>query len=81
MTTKKELLDIIRKTCLRCCCGSYNDVRDCSTLDNVGQGKCPLYSFRFGKDPYAAKAGKNPFLKNKSSCASMSKSKIEGMQG
>ena len=36
----------IRLKCLDCCCGNPNEVRLC-TIPN-----CPLYPFRFGKDPY-----------------------------
>lgn len=35
----------IRAKCLDCCCGSSNEVRLC-TIEN-----CPLYSYRFGKNP------------------------------
>ena len=37
----------MRKTCLRCSGGSYDDVRDCPFTD------CPLYEYRFGKRVYA----------------------------
>ena len=36
----------IREKCLDCCCGSANEVKLCHIE------KCPLYSFRFGKNPY-----------------------------
>lgn len=35
----------IRAKCLDCCCGSSNEVRLCSIE------KCPLYPYRFGKNP------------------------------
>lgn len=39
-------LSAIRAYCLECVCGSYAEVKQCSiTL-------CPLYPFRFGKNPY-----------------------------
>lgn len=39
----------IREKCLDCCCGSANEVKLC------GIEKCPLYPFRFGKNPYRKK--------------------------
>ena len=36
----------IRAKCLDCCCGSRSEVELC-TCDS-----CPLYPFRFGKNPY-----------------------------
>lgn len=39
----------IRAKCLGCCCGSSNEVKMCACTD------CPLYPFRFGKNPYRAK--------------------------
>lgn len=69
MTTKGELLEAIRKTCLRCCCGSYSAIQNCSTNQSKALWKeyeiCPLYPFRLGIDPTPAKGGINPFLRNK----------------
>ena len=39
----------IRAYCLECVCGSAYEVRMCPIED------CPLYSFRFGKNPFTAK--------------------------
>ena len=36
----------IRKRCLDCCCYQEKEVRLCPAKD------CPLYDFRFGKNPY-----------------------------
>lgn len=36
----------IREFCLECCGGSSNDVKTCTAP------RCPLYAFRFGKNPY-----------------------------
>ena len=36
----------IRAKCIDCCCGSTAEVKDCPAV------KCPLYPFRFGKNPY-----------------------------
>lgn len=41
----------IRAKCLDCCCGSSNEVRLC-TIE-----KCPLYPYRFGKNPNRAGIG------------------------
>jgi len=62
MTTKTQLLSIIRKTCLRCMCGSSVEVERCSTQEriNVGLEKCPLYPYRLGSDPTAARKGVKP---------------------
>ena len=39
----------IRAKCLDCCCGQANEVKLCPCSD------CPLYPFRFGKNPYRQK--------------------------
>lgn len=39
----------IRAKCLDCCCGQANEVKECPITD------CPLYAFRFGKNPYTTK--------------------------
>ena len=36
----------IRAKCIDCCCGSTAEVKDCPAVN------CPLYPFRFGKNPY-----------------------------
>ena len=41
----------IRAKCLDCCCGSSNEVRLCTAE------KCPLYVYRFGKNPNRAGIG------------------------
>ena len=40
---------VIRLKCLDCCCGSVEEVKLCPCQD------CPLYPFRFGKNPYRSK--------------------------
>lgn len=47
--TKTELLRTIRLHCLDCCCGSYEEVKEC------GCPTCNLFPLRFGKDPTAPK--------------------------
>ena len=44
-------LKAIRAKCLDCCCDSSNEVRSCTVE------KCPLYPFRFGKNPNRAGIG------------------------
>lgn len=39
----------IRKFCLECCGDSSAEVKTCSAP------RCPLYAFRFGKNPYRKK--------------------------
>ena len=52
MTTKTELLQIIRKHCLNCCSGSYQDVEKCSSGPNVKPfSTCALWAYRLGTDP------------------------------
>ena len=38
-------LKAIRAKCLDCCCGIREEVKLCPVTD------CPLYAYRFGKDP------------------------------
>lgn len=42
----KSPLKAIRAHCIQCG-GSYNEIKDCG-----GEGICPLFDFRFGKNPY-----------------------------
>lgn len=39
-------LHAIRRKCVDCCCGNKNEPALCTVV------KCPLYVFRFGKNPY-----------------------------
>ena len=36
----------IRAYCMECSCGQTSEVKECPVV------KCPLYPFRFGKNPY-----------------------------
>ena len=45
----KNPIKAIRANCLDCCNGSSNEVSMCPV------DYCPLYPFRFGKNPYRAK--------------------------
>lgn len=75
MTTKKEILEAIRKTCLRCCCGSYKAVDECTTEKSKVMHQeyeiCPLYPFRAGIDPNPCRDGKNLIVNKNPSCAEM----------
>lgn len=51
MTTKGEILKLIRLNCLECC-GSYVDEVKRCTSDS-----CKFHPFRLGKDPNPAKVG------------------------
>jgi hypothetical protein len=42
-------LKAIRLKCLECCAESSNEVKVCHMKD------CPLWAFRFGKNPYRVK--------------------------
>lgn len=44
-------LQAIRQNCLDCCCGSAHEVKLCPCT------KCPLYTFRFGRNPARAGVG------------------------
>lgn len=52
-------LKAIRLKCLDCCCGSSHEVKRCSAT------KCPLYPFRFGKNPNRAGLGNGDHFKAK----------------
>lgn len=41
---------VIREKCLDCCCGSMKQVELCPCESN-----CPLWPFRFGKNPFRKK--------------------------
>ena len=43
---KTNPVKAIRAHCLDCCCGSSEEVKKCPVH------YCPLYPFRFGKNPY-----------------------------
>lgn len=43
---KRKPLQAIKEFCLQCMCGDWNEVKKCTDQD------CPLYEFRFGKNPY-----------------------------
>lgn len=45
MTTKSDILYVIRAKCLDCCGYQRSEVRLCVATD------CPLHLYRFGKDP------------------------------
>lgn len=45
----KSPVKAIRAKCIDCCCGQENEVKLCPMED------CPLWAFRFGKNPYVKK--------------------------
>ena len=45
MTTKTEILYVIRQKCLECSCDQPSEVRACRLT------ACDLWPFRFGRDP------------------------------
>lgn len=45
--TVKNPVKAIRQHCMDCCCGNSAEVDRCTM-----EGKCPLYPFRKGKNPY-----------------------------
>lgn len=52
MTNKIELLAVIRKRCLECCSGSFQDVEGCTSgPDAAPYSTCALWAYRLGKDP------------------------------
>lgn len=52
MTTKTEILQIVRKHCLNCVGGSYTEVEKCTAGPDANQySTCALWAFRLGKDP------------------------------
>ena len=46
---KTNPVKAIREKCLDCCCGSVIEVKECACPD------CPIYPFRFGKNPFRQK--------------------------
>lgn len=53
MTTKTELLKIIRKQCVTCCGGSFAEVEACQGGKRTNEyTTCWLHPFRFGTDPF-----------------------------
>ena len=70
MTTKTALLQTIRKHCLECCGGSYQEVENCISCPTEGPfSSCALWDFRLGKDPEPSEsrklAGKKLAQRNK----------------
>lgn len=46
---KKSPIKAIRAKCVECFGGQSNEVKNCTGI------KCPLYPYRFGKNPYIQK--------------------------
>ena len=47
--TQTNPVKVIREKCIDCCCGSTYEVDLCTAE------KCPLWPWRFGKNPYRKK--------------------------
>lgn len=45
----KSPIKAIRQNCINCSGGDLGEVRNCMITD------CPLYAFRFGKNPYVGR--------------------------
>jgi len=60
MVASLTALSAIRAYCLECVNWSFEEVRECPSL------LCPLYPFRFGKNPSRKGMGGNPKLARKS---------------
>lgn len=53
MTTKTEILKIIRQQCITCCGGSFLEVENCKGGTQTNEfTTCHLHPFRFGSDPF-----------------------------
>jgi len=70
VTTKTQLLEVIRKRCLECCGGSYQEIENCTSGPNSGPlSSCSLWAYRLGVDPNPSEArkeaGKKLAMKNK----------------
>ena len=62
MTTKTQILKVIRAYCIGCSGGSEKEVSHCTITH------CELYPYRMGKDPRPARSGPKtmPWLKKNS---------------
>jgi hypothetical protein len=49
MTTKTELLRMVREKCIDCCVGQMGEVAQCIAFN------CALHPYRMGKDPTPAR--------------------------
>jgi hypothetical protein len=49
VTTKSEILRLVRAKCLDCCCFQLVEVRECPVVT------CPIHDFRMGVDPKPAR--------------------------
>ena len=47
MSENKSPIKAIKEFCLQCCGGVSREVKTCPAVH------CPLYAFRFGKNPYS----------------------------
>lgn len=67
MTTKTQLLKLIRINCLNCMGGSVTEVENCTKIsESTGKEFCVFYPYRFGKDTSPARKGDIRNLRKKS---------------
>jgi len=83
MTTKVELLRVIRKNCISCMGGYEIEITKCTAPD------CPLFDYRMGKDPRPnpnkvrmaiERTGRNGFKPLKE-CSSEHENQRQGVNG
>lgn len=72
MTTKGQLLKLIRENCLRCVGDKQSEVELCTATGEGTTQKCAFYDFRMGKDPR-----KNPRKSEMARNSPMIKRKME----
>lgn len=48
--SKRPILKVIKLKCMDCCCGSWDEVKKCTSKDT-----CFLHPYRLGKNPFAVK--------------------------
>jgi hypothetical protein len=70
MTTKGQLLKLIRENCLHCVGDKQSEVELCTSTGEGNTQKCVFYDFRMGKDPRknarkSAMARNSPMIKRK----------------
>lgn len=73
MTTKAEILRVIRENCIDCVVGAISTIEDCG-----GEEDCKLYPYRFGKDPKPSRKGNPEALEKARSVTLQSKKKSVG---
>lgn len=65
----------IRAKCQDCCCGQYKEVALCPCTD------CPLYPYRFGKDPHRSGTVNKGSFSKKLTAQPVEKSRAQSEEG